>query len=165
MMPPELPGKDEERPTDELSPQLRRAVQEILDDHLPEDLMHRSIERARLRRPPAQRLRRPRVAVLAALAAAASIAGVLVWLEFRDGSSAQEQIAEDKHPVRQAVPVEEGAGAAETLPTWWAYHQAARRAPEALDALLDAHADRLGASDPESLRIGISPLFAKESSS
>ena len=163
MMLPELPGKDEARPTEELSPQLRRAVEGILDDHPPEELMRRSIEQARLRRPPARRLRRPRVAALAALAAAA-FAGVLVWLEFRDGGNAQEQIAEEKHPVRQAVPVEEAAGAGETLPTLWAYHQAARRAPEALDALLDAHAERLGASDPESLRIGISPLFAKESS-
>ena len=165
MMFPEMPGKDndEVRPAEDLSPRLREAVERVLGAHPPEELMRHSIEQARRRRPPVRRPARRRVAVLVALAAAASMAGVLVWLQFRDRGNAPEQIAEQKPPVPKAVPVEEAPGAGETLPTLWAYHQAARRAPEALDALLDEHADRLGASDPESLRIGISSLLLKES--
>ena len=42
------------------------------------------------------------------------------------------------------------------MPSMWAYLQVLREDPESLDDLLEAHADRLGNADPESLRMGIS---------
>ena len=156
-------------PIDDLGPRLREAVERILGDRAPEGLMEQTIDRLRQRRPSARRVSRRRLVGVVALAAAASIAGLLLVWQLLGRGNGREQWAREPEPPR---PIEaprepdrtpkEPAQPLEPLPTLWAYHQAARQAPEKLERLLDYHADQLAVADPASLRIRAFGDFARE---
>ena len=162
-------GSNGDLPIDDLSPRLREAVQRIVRRPAPEGLMRQTIQRLRELRPAASRVARRRVAAMVALAAAAGIAGAVLLWQFRDRGNGRPQWAQEP-PPRPPIPVaQERETVTETparwldpMPTLWAYHQAARQAPEALDALLERHADQLTVEDPESLWITASGHSAKE---
>ncbi len=143
------PGGRDHRPTDELGNELRRAVEDILGDEPPEDLMRRTLDRVRAQKPTVGRTMKRWFGLAGALAAAAACVAVLalVW---------QPRTVERRHPeqgpwrsIAQA-PVD----ADDRLPTLWAYRQASLDSPEALNAMLDKHAARLLPADPKSLRMG-----------
>lgn len=140
-----VPDNAGRHPADELGPELRRAVEGVLGDAPPEDLMRRTLDGLRRRRPRAARPNRRRhLGVAAALAIAASIAVLVLVGPSRDGGGRREQIP---------PPQQFAADRADQLPTLWAYHRASRISPEALEELLDEHAGRILVSDSESVRI------------
>lgn len=157
MMVAERPENADQHPRDELGPELRRAVEEVLSRPPPEDLMRRTLGGLRRRRPKVARAITPRLALLGALVAAASIA-MLVWLG-RDRHGGKGNGEEGPAPP-QRVAV--GPPPADQLPTLWAYHRASLQSPEALEKLLDEHAAHVLASDSEPLRIGGFLGFARE---
>ncbi len=146
--PKENPG----RPAHRLAPPLDALVEKIAAGEPPEDVVRRSMERVRQAGPtPGDRLSpRPyrRLATAVALAAAAGLACVLLAWWFNGNHGEQVEIVEQRSPVEiepsQRTPRDEsevGEKPATRSPTFWAYHQAARHSPEALETLLDDHAE------------------------
>jgi hypothetical protein len=147
------PEDADQRPIDELGPELRQAVEEVLSQPPPEDLMRRTLDGLRDRRPGIARTNTPRLLLLGALAAAASIA-VFVWLgQDRHGGDGEQQ---------PAPPQPVAVRPADQLPTLWAYHRASLKSPEALEKLLDQHAARILVSESKPLRMWAFSGLAEE---
>ena len=147
-----------QRPSDELGPRHRDAVERVLDDPMPEELMRRTLDRVRQQRPTVARVsKRPiRLDLVIAVATAASLAGVALWMTFELRSKGSAEVAESPTIDQSMEALPESVDEFSPTPTMWAYHQILREYPASLDDLLDAHATRLGHADPESLRMGIS---------
>ena len=150
----ENPQNADRRHTGELGPELRQAVEDVLSQSPPEDLMRRTLDDLRQRRPRVARANRRRHAVLSALTVAACIAVLLLVGRHRNGGNRE---------VGPAPPQEFVVRPADRLPTFGAYRRASLDSPEALEKLLDEHAAHILASDSESLRIGGFLGFAQES--
>ena len=160
MMNAQTPDRDRENPSEALHGRLREAVQRALDNGPPEELMRGALDRLRREGPPGAPARRParrRVAWAIALAAAASVAGLILLRQSYTGGDGQPKIAKDVAPAADAA-----TNGVEQPPTFWTYHLAARRSPEALDALLDEHAKQLGFSEPAFFPFGQSSGSQKE---
>ncbi len=148
-------GHNRDRPPlEELSPELRGAVERVLSDPVPDDFTRRALEGARGRVPRARQKFARRNLVWVLLGTAASIGAIVLVLWLRGGRAREEQAV--KVPASRAAARDVPAAAAGYLPTAWAYDRAARQSPEALDALLDRHARQALAADPQSLRAGAS---------
>lgn len=141
-------------PSDELAPELRRAVEEVLGQSPPEDLMRRTLDDLRQRRARAARPSRRRRVLIRVLALALSIAMLVLVGRHRNGGDGQNG---------PAPPEEIALQPTDTLPTLWAYHRASHNSPEALDELLDQHAGRLLVTESKSFRIGAFLDFDRES--
>lgn len=85
---------------------------------------------------------------------------LLVW-QLRGGDGRRET-ARQPAPPEADSPRKEPAGEPPPLPTWRTYYQAARQSPEALEALLDEHAEQLALSEPASWRRDLSLSFQEE---
>jgi hypothetical protein len=147
------PDDADHRPLDELGPELRQAVEDVLSQPPPEDLMRQVLDGLRDRRRRGARSSVPRLALLGVLAAAAGMA-VVVWLgQDRNGAGGN---------VGPAPPPPVAAQPAEQLPTLWAYHRASLESPEALERLLDEHAAHLLVTESKPLRMGAFLGLAQE---
>jgi hypothetical protein len=149
----ENPGNADQRHTGELGPELRKALEDVLGQSPPEDLMRRTLDGLRQRRPSVARANRRRHSLLSALAVAVSIAVLVLVARHRNGGNRE---------VRPDPPREFVARPVDRLPTYWAYHRASLDSPEALEKLLDRHASELLVSGSESLRMGGFPGFGQE---
>ena len=120
--------------------------------------MRRTLDRVRQQRPTVERISiRPiRRNLLIAMAAAASLAGVALWVTSDWRSEGAAEVGESPPFGRSTEAPPELAGESNPMPTMWAYLEVLREDPESLDDLLEAHASRLGNADPESLRMGMS---------
>jgi hypothetical protein len=159
------PDRSDDGPADDLGPALRRAVDGILRDPPPDDVMSRALAAARRvgRHDPETEvaaLRRPPRVVWRVLAVAASIgilAGVAWW---RWGGSSDRQMANRPPPVGSdhVRPAVEGPEMprGERQPSLWAYRQAAWQSAEAFDAALDRDARCLLRPDPQPAEAGVS---------
>jgi hypothetical protein len=147
-----------QRPSDELGPRLRDAVERVIDDPVPDELMRRTLDRVRQQPPTVARVsKRPiRLDLVIAVATAASLAGVALWMTSELRSKGPAEIAEAPTIDQSMEARPESVDESSPTPTMWAYHQILREDPESLDDLLEAHAGRLGNADPESLRMGVS---------
>jgi hypothetical protein len=130
-MTPETPDSNRRDPSEGLDPALRDAVQRILNDPMPSGLTSRATEAARriatgYPTRPAHRMRPWSVAAIAA-----SITLVVLIVHFQAGKRPGDQAG--KPAAHENVATAE----LNDLPTAWAYTQAARQSPEALEALLD----------------------------
>jgi hypothetical protein len=136
-------------------------VERILDDPVPEALMRRTLDQVKQQRPTVARTsKRPIERILLiAVTLAACVFGVALWMKFEPRGNDPAEIAEEPTLPRSTEVASESAVEWSSRPTMWAYNQAFRENPESLDDLLDAHAARLGNTDPESLRMGISLLY------
>ena len=141
------------RPRDDLAPELRRAVQDVLDQSPPEDLMRRTLDGLRRRRPGTVRTNRRRHPLLSALAVAVCIAVLVLVGRYRNGGDGQNRPVPPKEITLQPT---------DSLPTVWAYHRASHDSPEALEKLLDEHAGRLLVTEPKSFSMGAFPGLALE---
>jgi hypothetical protein len=135
-------------PLEELSPALRDAVESVLNDPMPEELTGRVLVAARRRVTRSTRLPTRRITSWAVLATAASIALIALAMHFHAGRTPNGPLVQSPQPpvMRKDVP----AASPNDLPTAWAYTQAARQSPEALDALLDRHARQSISANPRS---------------
>lgn len=149
------PEPNDDPPLDELSPGLRKAVDAVLRDGPPEELTRRCLDAARRRRPAKAGRPARRAVYLVAFAAAACVAAALLVWQFRGGGPGREPIARPPSAPQKVPSPEQPVDTPQPSPTWWAYHQAARQSPEALEALLDEHADQLALSGPTSWRFGV----------
>jgi hypothetical protein len=132
---------DNARPLDELSPELRQAVERLLQESPPEALMQRALDLARRqattepsRRPRPVDRRPQRRARPWSFATAASIAIAACTLVLISLSSFVLRMPDSK--VIPQMP----AAIGQDLPTAWAYHRAIAQSPEAMDSLLARHA-------------------------
>ena len=171
-----IPQQGNACPNDELGPELRDAVDAVMHDELPTDWASETLEGLRNQPPQHQPFqatprKTSRRAKLIALAAVAASLVLVVQFErlgmFEDVKRLVSnvftgpEIPEDGNPEDGQGPVDEPpkpptevvvpADPDTILPTLWAYQQAVRQSPEALDALLDEHADQLlpASSDSE----------------
>ncbi|MHC4402671.1 MAG: hypothetical protein ACYTG0_23665 [Planctomycetota bacterium] len=140
-LPPErVPPEGNANPNDELGPELREAVEAVLHDEPSADWAEATLEELRRGSPRTAPRRLRRFAVWTTLAAAACVLAFVLlrvsWL-FHDG----REVGGDPRERREETPVLARSDLAE--PTLWAYQQAARQSPEALDELLDRHAGQL----------------------
>jgi hypothetical protein len=136
-------------PLDELSPELRRAVERIVQEAPPEALMERALEAARRQQatepdvqPRSIERRQLRRALPWGLVAAAAIGAVLL---FRPAS-----LFHSSMPGSVVVPQVQTL-IAENPPTVWTYRKALGQSPEMLEALLDFHTQRAVHPEPQSL--------------
>jgi hypothetical protein len=135
-----IPPRGHASPNDELGSELREAVEAVLYDDPPTDWAEETLESLRqrgLRTAPRQSRR---FATCIALAAAASIVAAILssrpWLADKGPEVVDKPL---EHPEEAPAFVQSDA----VQPTLWAYQQAVRQSPEALDALLDKHARQL----------------------
>lgn len=149
-----IPENADRCPSDELAPELRRAVEEVLGQSPPEDLMRRTLDDLRRPTPRAARPGRRRRTLIRALAVALCIAMLVLVGRHRNGGDGQNGPAPPGEIVRQP---------ADTLPTLWAYHRASRDSPEALEELLDQHAGQLLVTESKAFSIGAFLDFDRES--
>ena len=149
---------EDRRPSDELGPRLRDDVERVLDEPVPEELMRRTVDRVRQQRPTVARIsKRPiRRNLVIALAVAASLAAMALWMTSEPPSNGSAEVVEALTPDSSIEVPPESVDESSPTPTMWAYHQVLWEDLESLDDVLDAHATRLGNADPESLRMGIS---------
>ena len=149
---------ESQRPSDELGPRLRDDVERVLDDPVPEELMRRTLDRVRHQRPTVTRVSKwsIRQNLVIAVAAAVSLAAVALWMTSEPHTDGSGEVAKAPTDGQTTEATPESFEESIPMPSMWAYHQILREAPESLDDLLEAHADRLGNADPESLRMGIS---------
>ena len=157
---------------DDLSPALRRAVEEVLRDPMPDSVTSRALAAARQvgRRIPddaTPTLRRPPPAVWRVLAVAASIgllAG-LAWWRW-GGSPGSPTVSRAPSSVRpgHVQPIPDGPETREgdRRPSLWAYRQAARQSADALDAALDRDARSLLRPEPRPVHAGASPASIQQ---
>jgi hypothetical protein len=133
--------QDAAYPLNELSPELRQAVEGLIAEPPPEGLMQRALDLARRQvtaepsqrpRPPDRRLpRRPRPWNAANVASIAMAACTLVLLLFSPFVL--------RMPCSKVIP-QMPAAIGQDLPTAWAYHRAIAQSSEAMDSLLARHA-------------------------
>ena len=173
MTAPKAPKEDRGQPADRLVPPLDALVEKISAQEPPEDVVRRSIQRARQAGPtPGNRLsQRPyrRHTRALALATAAGLACVSLAWWFTGNDGEQVEIVgrpspveiEPSDPTPPDVPVVEEKPAAPS-PTFWAYHRAALRSPEDLHALLDEHARQYAFRGPASTGLGYSMKLSEE---
>jgi hypothetical protein len=135
---------DNARPLDELTPELRQAVERLVQKSLPEELMQRALDRARRqtmtepnRRPRPVDRRRVRWARPWSFANTASIAIAACTLVLISLSSFVLRMPDAKVIPRMPAAI------GQDLPTAWAYHRAIAQSPEAMDSLLSRHAREL----------------------
>jgi hypothetical protein len=135
---------DNARPLHELSPELRQAVERLIQEPPPEGLMQRALDRARRqattepsRRPRPVDRRPQRRARPWSFATAASIAIAACTLVLISLSSPVLRMPNPKVIPQMPVAI------SQDLPTAWAYHRAIAQSPEAMDALLARHAREL----------------------
>ena len=104
MITPQMPDRNQDRLTEELSPRLREAVERVLDDAPSGELVRRSLDRVRRGRPtPAKH----RLGLWFALAAAACIAGIVLLGQFRgDGGNRDIEIVKEPTPSLEVLPTE-----------------------------------------------------------
>ena len=172
-MAPGAPKEDQGQPAHRLAPPLDALVEKIAAQEPPEDVVRRSMERARQASPtPGNRLSpRPyrRLATALALATAAGLACVSLAWWFTGNDGEQVEIVAEHSPVEtepsERTPPDESEveeKLAAPSPTFWAYHQAARRSPEALESLLDEHAQQYAFRRPASTGLEISMELNEE---
>ena len=96
-----------------------------------------------------------------ALATAAGLACVSLAWWFTGNNGEQVEIVEGHSPVEtepsEHTPPNESKFEEKVTapaPTFWAYHQAALRSPEALESLLDEHARQYAFHEPASTGLG-----------
>ena len=172
-MAPNEPKEDRGRPVDRLAPPLDALVERIAGEEPPEEVVRRSIQRVRQQSPKLDKgsLSRPnrRLVIAVALATAVSLACVALtsWVSRNGGD--QVQIVEEQIPVEteppESIPPDSPAveqHPAAPSPTFWAYHQAAHRSPEALESLLDEHAKTYAFTHPTSTGFEIFVEFNQE---
>jgi hypothetical protein len=135
-----IPPSGNANPNDELGPELREAVEAVLDDDPPTDWAEDTLESLRQRTPRTGPRPSRRLAAWIALAAAASILVAVLWTSPRIVNNAPDVVGQPSGRL-ETTPALEQSDAAQ--PTLWNYQQAARQSPEALDALLDKHARQL----------------------
>ena len=182
-MAPKAPKEDRGRPANRLDPPLDALVEKIAAEEPPEDVVRRSMERTRQAIPtPGNRLSpRPyrRLATAVALATAAGLVCVLLAWRFTGNDGKQVEIVAEQGPIEtgrvEIGPVEMGPSErtppneseveeklAVPTPTFWAYHRAARRSPEALESLLNEHAEQYAFGRSASTGLGISTKLNEE---
>ncbi len=165
-MTPNAPKEDPGQPADRLAPPLDSLVEKIAAGKPPEEVVQRSIRRAQQARPsptdrPPPRISR-RLTMAVAVATAVGLACVsLAWWLNRSGGD-QVEIVEKRSPgeTQPPVPTPRDEHKVEQSsevppPTFWAYHQAALRSPEALESLLDEHAQEYAFGGPEVPALGM----------
>ena len=135
-----LPPKGNENSGDELSGELRKAVEAVLHDDPPTDWAEETLASLRQRNVQTAPGRRRHLAAWIAVGIAASI--VIVILSIRPWSSDRGTSVVEAPPEAPERPPEKPQTDL-VRPTLWAYQQAARQSPETLDALLDQHAREL----------------------
>lgn len=158
-------GIGREEPSDprileELSPGLRDAVEQVLRDSMPEDLVRCALERAQCRLTPGEHHRaesatdrrirasgynQKRMVFWTLLATSASIGLIAIVMHFRASGTDSRHVV--SVPLQQVAGSKGPASSDGNVPTAWAYTQAARQSPEALDALLDLHVTRSFSAD------------------
>jgi hypothetical protein len=166
--------RDRTAPLDDLSPALRRAVDAVLREPMPEGLTDRSLAAARRlqtlcpepQTPPSRRRQVTAWRVLA-LAASIGLVALLVW--GRWGGPPGPNVAKKSttpSETREGDPFTPDPGAilpvpeappVDRLPTMWAYRQAAGQSPQALDAMLDRDARWVLRPEPKSFQAGALP--------
>lgn len=134
------PSEGDPHPGRELGSELREAVQAVLHDEVPPDWAEETLKRLRRHSPRTAPRRSPRFDAWIALAAAAGIVAVVLLGGSRLLEDGQE-VGSQSPQRREETPVVVQSDVVQ--PTLWAYRQAARQSPEALDELLDKHAARL----------------------
>jgi hypothetical protein len=146
---------------DDLSPTLRRAVEDVLRKPPPDDVSARALAAARrigVSHPVAGRAlrRRPVAWGLLGVAASAGLAVALVWWYSR--GTREEQVVIQPQRTEpgniQPIPPDPRTNQTDRLPSLWAYRQAAGQSAETLDALLDQDAHRVLRPDPQSVQAG-----------
>lgn len=147
--------RDDDGPLDELSPRLRKVVEEIAAEQPPEDLGHQTLSRLRGQGPPTIRSRTRQITIYAGWAVAAGVLlAVSVWLLLPNPAEPDGPTVVSVEPRREPAET--------TAPNWWSFHQAARRSPEELEALLDRHTHRMALSSPTSFTIANSGALFEE---
>ena len=149
----------------EISPLLRKAVDQIVADQPAPDVAQGMIDRLRDLDPnqvqPGAGSRTAgwfKVGVV--LAMAASLMGVLVLWHLRSGGVGQRDLI-GKGPGVQAVPVPSPSDDLQPAVgprSLWTYHQAARRSAEDLVLLLDQQSREPTFTDTVVLRLGMPPV-------
>jgi hypothetical protein len=151
-------------PADRLSPALRRAVDGIVRDPLPDDVTRRALAAARQIGVPYSGAagpalqRRPRAAwrVLAVAASIGLVAG-LVWWRWGgppDGRVVVQPPVPSGPGNVQPLPQRPETPRGDRLPSLWAYRQAAGQSAEALDAMLDQDARDILRPEPHPFQAG-----------
>jgi hypothetical protein len=143
-------------PLEELSPELRDAVERVLNDSMPEGLTDRALAAARARIGQSARRTGRRVGTWVAMATAASIVVMGTALYFHAGRVAEN--AQITSPAPVVIREQVGGDSGDALPTFWGYSQIVRRSPEAFEALLEQQAIESLAFDrrfpPEPVSVG-----------
>jgi hypothetical protein len=155
---------------DELSPALRNAVGSVLRDPMPHDLARGALEQVQRRLAIGEghhagsiaghRRSRRRVMFWALLATSISIGliALAVLARFAGTKAPEVVIAPRQQIVIPAAPTVPD----DNVPTAWAYHEALRQSPEAVDALLDRHARHSLSGDPWSFPARASPRWSPD---
>ena len=155
-------------PDDELGPELEKAVDALLQDEPPAQWSAEMLERIRQQQPSPPPRKTSRRAKIVAIATVAASLLLVVGLEqfgvfeevkqfvssvFSDQDTEDDDESFDGHGADD-VPEEKPAGdhpanrvllakSNAELPTLWAYRQANQESPDALDSLLDQHAQNV----------------------
>ena len=162
-------------PLEELSLALRCAVERIVSSPVPGDLTRTALADARDRMPRPRPTYARRSLLCGSLVAVALVGVVAIAWQFRGGRSSNEQsLAKPLAPEALATSgpsasdarlsaAQSGGNSTRAgqptpahvyLPTAWAYCQAARQSPEALDAILDCHAHQAMTAERQSISAG-----------
>ncbi|MGO9114177.1 MAG: hypothetical protein ACLP9L_33605 [Thermoguttaceae bacterium] len=130
---------DRRHAMEELSPGLRDAVECVLNDPMPEELLTiHALEAVRH-----QIARCPRKAGWRVISWAGPVFAASIVVTALTAYYCAPQTVDGRFVKSPVLPTtgEDGAAAfSDDLPTLWAYSKAARKSPEALDALLDRQA-------------------------
>ncbi len=165
-MAPNAPKEDPGQPADRLAPPLDSLVERIAAQEPPEEVVQQSLRRVRQARPsppdrPSPRTyRRLTMAVTVATAVGLACVSLAWWIN--QGGPDQVEIVEQRSPGETQPPICTPRDETEVEkkpelppPTFWAYHQAALRSPEALESLLDEHAQEYAFGGLEVPALGI----------
>ena len=128
-------AENSKRPAlEELAPGVREAVDCVLNDPMPDDLTRHALESLRHQTSQYPRKSRRRIMSWTVPAIAASIVLIVLAAYFR-----AVQTNGGRSVTSPVLPTtrHDAAASANDSQTAWAYTQAARQSPEALDALLD----------------------------
>ena len=112
------------------------AVVRVRNRPMPEEVTRCALAAARHRAPHNPGEPRHRATFWAITATAASIALITLAVHFHAGHRAGDRAGTSPEPM---IGEDIGIASANDLPTAWAYVQAARQSPEALEELLDIH--------------------------
>ena len=175
-----IPPQGNACPSDELGPGLREAVDAVMHDEPPADWVSETLERLRDQQPhhhqfqatPRKTSRRAKLIALAAVAASLVlvvqferlgrfedvkqfVSEVFTGPEIPEDGDPEDWQGSVDEPSKPRIEVVVLADPDTILPTLWAYQQAVRRSPEALEALLDEHADQVLPASSDSELAGI----------